>query len=214
MTDPSFIPVEDRELLAVFPDRQLADDARGALIDAGVEEADIHIGEADDTVNALRSEQHDEFSKAWTVQSVVGGYPGRSMQSFGMTALVAAAIVIPVSLLIALYDFGFAYWIRAIIIGGIGLTIALAITLVVGPASGADRPAATPAAVEGVTLRVAADNEELRGILSAHAPLRVAEVTRSGNPIDTVVRQRPDTAEETLKDMAANVEGDDYHEQR
>src|SRR5690606_37762359 len=67
VTDPSFIPVEDRHLLAVYPDRDHAQGARTALLDAGVAEEAIQLGVHDDTVSSLRAEQHDELTRAWVV---------------------------------------------------------------------------------------------------------------------------------------------------
>lgn len=214
MTDPSFIPVEDRHLLAVFPDSEHAYDARGALIAAGIPEQDIHIDDAADAVSALRSEQHDELTRAWVVPNAAAIYPGSSGRSMVILAVIASAIVVPASLLLALIDFGFSYWVRAIVFVVVGLAMAFAIAMVAGPPSGSERPAESPDAADGITLRVAADNAQLRDLLSQHDPIRVAEVSRHGDPIGTVERTRPDSTTETLKDMAANAEGDDYHPQR
>jgi len=214
VTDPSFIPVEDRHLLAVFPDRDHAQGARTALLDAGVAEEAIQLGGHDDTVSSLRAEQHDELTRAWVVPQASAIYPGSSLRSMVITAVIAVAVVVPVALLLALVDFGFTYPVRAVIFGLVGLAMAFAIALVAGPPAGADRPASPPDATQGVTLRVAADRAELRDLLHQHHPIRVDEVTRDGHPIDTVERARPDSTAETLKDMAANVEGDDYHPQR
>jgi len=214
VTDPSFIPVEDRHLLAVFPDRDHAQGARTALLDAGVADEAIHLDERDDTVSSLRAEQHDELTRAWIVPQASAIYPGSSMRSMVVTAVIAVAVVVPLALLLALIDVGSSYPVRAAIFGLVGLAMAFAIAMVAGPPSGAERPASPPDAAQGVTLRVAADRAELRELLHRHHPIRVDEVTRDGHPIDTVERARPDSTAETLKDMAANVEGDDYHPQR
>lgn len=214
MTDPSFIPVHDRELLAVFPDAEHAYDARGALIAAGVPETSIRIDDADDTVSALRAEQHDELSRAWVVPNAGVVYPGSSARGLAGVSAVAAVVAVPVALLLALIDFGPSYWVRALILVVVGLAFAFTLGIVIGPPAGAPAPAEAPDAARGTTLRVAGDTEQLRHLLAAHDPVRVAEVTHDGAPIDTVARQKPDSAAETVKDMAAKADGDDYHPER
>jgi hypothetical protein len=214
VTDPSFIPVHDRELLAVFPDAQHARDARDALLAAGVPEASIRLDDAGDTVSALRAEQHDELSRAWVVPNAGVVYPGSSARGLAGISAAAAAIAVPVALLLALVDFGPSYWIRALILVVVGLALAFTLGIVIGPPAGAPAPAEAPDAARGTTLRVAGDTEHLRHLLAAHDPIRVAEVTHDGAPIDTVARQKPDSAAETAKDMAANADGDTYHPER
>jgi hypothetical protein len=214
VTDPTFTPVPERELLAVYPDAEHAHDARGALVAAGVPESAIRVGGEVDTVAALRAEQHDELSRAWVVPNAAAVYPGTSVRAMNIIGVVGAAVAIPLGLLLALYDFGPSYWLRAVILVGVGLALAFTIAIVAGPPSAAERPAEVPDAAGGVTLRVAADSDELREVLVRHEPVRLVEVTSDGTPIDTLVRERPDTTSETVKDMAANAEGDDYHPER
>lgn len=214
MTDPSFIPVHDRELLAVFPDAEHARDARRALVAAGVAEASIRLDDASDTVSALRAEQHDELTRAWVVPNAAVVYPGSSARGLAGISVVAAAVAVPAALLLALIDFGPGYWIRALILVVVGLALAFTLGIVIGPPAGAPAPAEAPEAAQGTTLRVAGDTEHLRHLLAAHDPIRVAEVTHDGAPIDTVARQKPDSAAETVKDMAANADGDTYHPER
>jgi hypothetical protein len=214
VTDPSFIPVHDRELLAVFPDAEHAHDARGALISAGVPEGSIRINAATDAVDALRAEQHDELSRAWVVPNAGVVYPGGSARGLAGISLLAAVIAVPAALLLALIDFGPGYWVRALILVVVGLALAFTLGIVIGPPAGAPAPREVPDTTRGVTLRVAGDTAQLRHVLAAHDPIRVAEVTHDGDPIDTVARQKPDTAAETAKDVVAKADGDDYHPER
>lgn len=214
MTDPTFTPVPERELLAVFPDVERARHARDALLDAGVPEASIRVEEAEDAVTALRAEQHDELSRAWVIPNAAVVYPGTSARAMNLVGAVGGGIAVVVGLLLALIDFGPPYWVRAVILVGVGIALAFTVAIVAGPPSAAERPAELPDAADGVTLRVAADSEELRRLLAHHEPIRLTEVTADGTPIGTLLRERPDTTTETVKDMAANVEGDDYHPQR
>ncbi len=141
MTDPSFIPVHDRELLAVFPDAEHASDARRALVAEGVPAASIRIDDAADTVSALRSEQADELSRAWVVPNAAVVYPGSSARGLTAISVGAAVIAVPVALLLALIDFGPDYWVRALILGVVGLALALTLGIVIGPPAGAPAPA-------------------------------------------------------------------------
>ena len=214
MTDPSFIPVHDRELLAVFRDAEDAEAARGALIAAGVPEGSIHVDDVEDTVSALRAEQHDELSRAWAVPNAGVVYPGSSARALVGISAVASAVVVPAALLLALIDFGPDYWLRALILVVVGLALAFTLGIIIGPPAGAPAPAEVPEGLRGTTLRVAGDTDQLRHLLASHDPIRVAEVAQDGTPIDTVVRERPDSAAETAKDIAAKGDSDEYHPDR
>lgn len=214
MTDPTFTPLPERELLAVYPDAGRARAARGALVAAGVPESEIRVDQDGDTVAALRAEQHDELSRAWVVPNAGAVYPGTSGRAMTIGAVAGVAIAVPVGLVLALVDFGPSYWLRAVVMVGIAVAAAFTIAIVAGPPSAAERPAEAPEAAAGVTVRVAGDTAELRALLAGHEPVRLVELGPDGTPIDTLVRQRPDDATETVKDMAANAEGDDYHPKR
>lgn len=214
MTDPSFIPPSGRELVAVYPDRNRAEAARIALHAAGVPDADIHVAEVGDIVSSLRSEQADEMARAWVVPNAGVVYPAGSARGLSFFAVVGVAIGLIAAFPLALIDVGSTYWARWLIWAVVGAGFGLAVALVAGPAAGAPRPGATPSAERGVTVRVAQDTEQLRQALAGLHPLRLDEVDHDGDPIETLIRERPDSAGETAKDIAANVEGDDYHPER
>lgn len=211
MTDPSFTPPSGRELLAVYPDRDRAEAARVALLDAGVDEGKIRLQSDEDIAASLRSEQHDELSRAWVVPNAAVVYPAGSARGLGMLTIVGCAIGLAAAFPLALIDWGSTYWIRWLIWAAVGVGFGGVIALVVGPAGGAPLPGEQPAVARGVTLRVAEDSDQLRDLLADLDPVRIDEVDHEGSPIETVVREEPDTATQTLKDMAANARSDEFH---
>lgn len=214
MTDPSFTPSAARELVAVFPDVRRAEEAQVVLRDHGVQEDLIRIDADEDVVASLRSEQHDEMSRAWVVPNAAVVYPSGSARGLGVITVIGVAVGLVAAFPLALIDWGSTYWVRWIIWAAVGIGFGAAIALVAGPAAGAPRPGETPAAARGVTVRVATDSEELRELLAGLDPVRLDEVDHDGVPIGTIVRERPDTMVETAKDIAANAPGDDYHPER
>jgi hypothetical protein len=218
MTDPTFIPEGGRELLAVYPDEQRAEQARAALLDAGVPATEIHLDRDADTVTSLRAEMHEEMSNSWIVPNAAAVYPKESAQSMAIVGLVGAGLGLLAAFPLALIDFGSTYWVRFAIWAAVLVTMGLTIALVAGPASGAKRPAEKPAGARGVVLRVDRDTAELRRLLGGLGPIRIDEVSVGDQPIDTVSSAGsgtlPDEAAERTKDIAANAKGDDYHEQR
>jgi hypothetical protein len=218
MTDPSFTPESERELLVVYPTAQQANQARTALLDAGVADADIHVGEEPDVVAALRAEMHQELTDAWVVPNAAVAYTKESAHGLLVASAIGALIGLVAAFPLALIDVGSSYWVRFIVFAAVGVAFGLAIALVAGPALGANRPAEEPAGVRGTVLRVEHDSHQLRQLLADLHPIRLDEMGHDGTPIATVTTEGPDTevetAVETVKDMAANVTGDDYHEER
>lgn len=218
MTDPSFIPESGRELLVVYADEQRADQARRALLQAGVSESEIHLDRDVDTVTALRAEMHEEMTNAWVVPNAAAVYPKESAQSMSMMALAGGVIGLIAALPLALIDWGSSYWVRFAIWAAVLIAMGLAVALVGGPASGAKRPAEPPAGVRGIVLRVDRDTDELRRLLGGFSPIRMDEVAADDQPIGTVSSEGAgslvDEVKERGKDIAANADGDDYREQR
>lgn len=214
MTDPSFTPPSDRELLVVYPDRDHAEAARVALLDAGVDDAQIRIQSDEDVVASLRSEQADEMTRAWVVPNAGVVYPAGSARGLGLLTVIGVAIGLIAAFPLALIDWGSTYWVRWLIWAAVGVGFGSAVALVVGPAGGAPRPDEQPAVARGVTLRVATDSDRVRDLLAGLDPTRIDEVGPDGAPIETIVRERPDTVTETVKEIVANAPGDDYHTER
>jgi hypothetical protein len=214
MTDPTFTPESDRELLAVYPDRQHAQAARTALLDAGLREDVVHLDEDLDAVASLRSEMHDEITRAWVVPNAAVAYPSGAARGLVLVSIVGALVGLTAAFPLALIDVGSTYWVRWLVFAIVGVAFGLTVALLVGPAGGAPRPGELPAAARGSLLRVERDDATVREVLVLHDPIRIDEISHEGDPIATVTPERPDKASETAKDIAANVQGDDYHPER
>jgi hypothetical protein len=214
MTDSMHERRDDRSLLVVFPDRATAAAARAALLDHGVTPAEVRIDEALDDVASLRAEMHEELTEAWVVPNAAAVYPSGAARGLALTSLVGVVLGVLAAFPLALLDLGGSYWTRWIVFAIVGAGFGLAVSLVVGPATGAPRPDAPPAAARGVSLRVDRDDTDLRRLLAGFDPVRLDQITREGDPVDTLLPERDRTATETAKDIAANATGDDYHEQR
>ena len=214
MTDPTFTPETERELVAVFADGAAATRARAALVGAGVGEHRIRVDDDQDTVAALRAEMHEELTRSWTVPNAAVVYPGTSARGLATVSVVAGAVAVPAAFALAAVDLGASYWVRLVIWLGVLLTFAFTLGLVIGPSAPAQRPGEPAAPLAGSVLRVRGDSGRLRRLLAEHDPVRIDELTHDGRPIATVAVDTPDTEAETLKDIAANASGDDYHPQR
>lgn len=214
MTDPSFIPERERELLVVYPDRQRAQAAATALLDAGIPQEQVHVDEEPDTIASLRAEMHDELTKAWVVPNAAVVYPAGSAWGLSIVAMIGATIGLLAAFPLALIDVGSTYWVRWIVWAVVGMGFGLAVAFVVGPAGGAPRPGELPPAARGTLLRVEQDSAELRRLLAQLDPIRMDEVSHEGEPIDAVGLERAETPAETARDLQANTQGDDYHPER
>lgn len=214
MTDPSFTPESERELLAVFPDLVHAEDASRDLRAAGIGDAEVRLDDDLDAVSSLRAEMHDELTRAWVVPNAGVVYPAGAARGLVIGAAVAVVLSLVAALPLALIDLGSTYWVRWLVFATVIAAFGLTVALVVGPAGGAPRPGELPTAARGVVLHVSRDTVAAREALLRNDPLRVDEVSREGNPIATLTHERSDTASETIKDISANVGGDDYKPQR
>ena len=214
MTDPTFIPEADRELLVVYPDLEQAEAARRALLDRGVPEREIHVDDEPDAVASLRAEMHEELTRAWVVPNAAALYPSGAARGLALASVAGAIVGLLAAFPLALIEVGGSYWLRWVVFAVVGVAFGLTVGLVVGPASGAPRPGELPAAARGTMLRVERDTEVVRRVLSDLDPVRIDEVTEEGDPIATVSTEHPDTMAETVRDAAASARGDDYHPQR
>ena len=211
MTDPSFTPEAERELLVVFPDRDHAERAVTALREAGIPEADIRIDAEPDHVAALRAEMHEELTRAWVVPNAGVAYTKESARGLVATVLIGSAVGLVAAFLLAIPDWGSNYLTRLIIFAIIGVTFGSTIGLVAGPGLGARRPDELAAADRGTILRVSHDSPELRSLLGDLDPIRMDEVGHDDQPIATVGTEGEDRlVKDTMEDLGAHLQGDDY----
>lgn len=213
MTDPSFLPEDARELVAVYPDRSRAESARQAVLDLGVPTDEVHLGDDLDAVTSLRAEMHEELTRALVVPNAGIAYPKEASRGLGIAAIAGAVLGLLAAFPLALIPVGESYWVRWVIFAAVGVAFGVTVALVAGPATAAPRPGELPAAARGTVLRVERDSPELRGTLESFGAVRLDEVSHAGDPIATVSTESEDTLAETADEMRSNTEGDDYHPQ-
>src|SRR5690606_32708923 len=96
-----FVPESDRELIAVYPDAERSAAARRAVLEAGVPEDRVYLDDPLDRVISLRTEMHDEVSRAWVAHGAFV-YPGSAARGLvlaaGAGALIGAALAFPLAL--------------------------------------------------------------------------------------------------------------------
>jgi hypothetical protein len=123
--------------------------------------------------------------------------------------VIALAIAIP----LAFIDFGSTLGVRLIVFSLVAVALGGTIGFVAGAGMGSKRPAEPMAAHRGVVLRVDQDTQALRDALAEAEPIRVDEVTHDDVPLDTVVTEEQAHDDGTVEEVAANLQGDDYHPQ-
>jgi hypothetical protein len=212
MTDPSFTPESARELLVVFPSTDHAQHARDALLQAGIPDADIRIDAEPDRVASLRAEMHEELTRAWVVPNAGIAYTKEGARGLVAATLIGSAIGLVAAVVLAIPDFGSTYLTRLVVFSIVGVAFGATVGLVAGPGLGSRRPDEEAAADRGALLRVSHDSPRLRSLLGDLDPIRVDEVRGDDLPVATVASEGEDRlAKDTLEDLGAHLQGDDYH---
>ena len=212
MTDPSFTPEAERELLVVYPTRDRAEEAVRALRDAGIADADIRVDAEPDHIASLRAEMHEEMTRAWVVPNAAVAYTKESARGLVLATLVGSAVGLLAAPLLAIPDFGTTYLNRLIIFAIVGIAFGATVGLVAGPGLGSRRPDEPAAAERGTLLRVSHDSPELRRILGDLHPIRMDEVGHDDQPIAAVATEGEDRlVKDTVEDLGVHLQGDDYH---
>jgi hypothetical protein len=218
MTDPSFIPEADRELLVVYRSREQADAGRDALRRAGVPDGEIHIDREPDRVASLRAEMHEELTEAWVVPNAAVIYTKESARGLLTGSVIGIGIGLVLAAVAAIPDYAATYPTRFVVCALVAVAFGATIGMVAGAGTASKRPGQLPAAERGTLLRVERDTPEIRRLLAELHPIRMDELAHDDLPIATVVTEGADDAAEgiaeTAQDQAANVTGDDYHPER
>jgi hypothetical protein len=211
VTDPSFISASERDLLVVAHDREEAEAAARALLDAGVPAEDVLVDRAEDRAASLRGEMHEELTHAWIGPQAGIIYTKESARGLVVGGLIGIAVGIVLAFPLALLPIGdLAYSGRLVVTLVIGVAFGLAIGMVAGPATASIRPNQPPAAERGTLLRVRRDTPELRQMLSDLHPIRIDEIRRSDDlPIDTPYTEEGRPIAQTVTDMAENLKAND-----
>jgi hypothetical protein len=206
MSEQTTRPGNDgNRLVAVFADEHAANSARRSLVDAGVSEHHIAVGDPDDHAASLRGEMRSELG-----QSLAGPVSAPAARGFVTIAAIGVAVALIVAVPFAFIDAGGAYWQRFIVIAAIIAFLGCVIALVLGPGLGANRPDVPMAAERGVTLQVQPSSAVARGALDALPTIRIDEVDDAGTPIGTVDAGRGEGDGATAGGVVDNLRTDDY----
>lgn len=213
MTDASFTPLPERELLAVFPTIARAEQARDALLARGVPPASMRIDEESDEIASLRAEMREELTHAWIVPNAAFVATKEGIKGMGVVGFIAIAIALAIAVPLAFLDFGSTFWVRLAWFSVIAVALGGTIGFVAGGAAGTKSPAELLGAQRGTVLRVNEDTPEIREVLLGLDPIRMDEVTDEDRPVRTVATEERRRGEGVIDNLTANVGGDDYEPQ-
>ncbi len=212
MPDLDFSPQRPRQLLAVYPDRATAQ----AVLDEvqRLPGEDGRVGDAQDYVDSLRGEMHQEISDSY--------FAPQAALIVTKEATKSLTIVLPIATLIgAIIGLPFA----AIGFGGLGVAARLAICALIGAVGGATcgfiigaglgvkGPEEQAAAQRGVTVRAWPDHPRVREVMSKRHPLRLDVVDDAGRPLETIRTEEQDDddgALERVEDRLPQPPGGDW----
>jgi hypothetical protein len=211
VTDPSFISASERDLLVVTHDRDEAEAAARALLDAGVPAEDVLVDRPEDRAASLRGEMHEELTHSWVGPQAGIIYTKESARGLLAGGAIGAAVGIALAFPLALVDIGdLSYGGRLVVTLVVGLAFGFAIGMVAGPAVTSLRPNQPPAAERGTLLRVRRDTPEIRELLAGMHPIRIDELRRSDDlPIDTTYTEEGHPIAQTAKDAVENLKRND-----
>lgn len=174
----------NRRLVAVFPDRQIAERAVQDAVGAGARREDIRIDEELDERASMRGEMRQELESAFISPQAVVALPKEAAKGTGAMVLLyglACGLAMMVLAPFVLSDMGLGA--RLAILGGIGFVAGATIGIVVGPGFSAKGPNEPIAAERGVTVSLPLTDEGLAEIFRNAGAIRVDEVTDQGEPI-------------------------------
>jgi hypothetical protein len=208
------------DLLAVYADPGGARVAAARLRDAGIASNAIAAAEPRDHDLSLRAEMRDELTSSWISPQASFIMTKEGTRGFVVLLVMLNAVAVAVATPFAFIEFGgLAFWGRWLIVVGSVVAMVSVIALVVGPALGSRRPDDPLAAHRGITLRVAADGDDVVEILKASGPIRIDAVTRDNRPLGPIATEEDhgqpsslaDEAARAAGDLATNVSTDDVH---
>jgi hypothetical protein len=195
-------------LVAVFDDRQAANEARESLLRLGLAEGDVLIGGSDDHVASLRAEMRGELSGG--VKSALPLIPTRrGARGFGAVAGIGTVIALVAAVPLAFIDIGGEYWMRYIFIAAFLTLLACVYAVVIGTGMGVNRPEEQMAAERGVTLQ-APNTPQARAELERRHPIRLDEVDATGEPVRVVAQDAGEGDGAERGGVRENITTDDF----
>jgi apolipoprotein N-acyltransferase len=173
----------------------------------------VRLDAESDEVLSLRAEMHEELTQAWIVPTAAFVATKEGAKGMGMVGAIAIVIALAIAIPLAFVDFGSTLGVRLIVFSLVAVALGGTIGFVAGAGMGSKRPAEPMAAHSGVVLRVDQDSRALRDALADEEPIRVDEVTHDDVPLDTILTEEQAHDDGTVEEVAANLQGDDYHPQ-
>lgn len=178
---------QPKQAVAVFADERRAAKVVNALVDIGFDRRRIRVGDPDDRRSALRGEMREEVDH--TVAGPAGAMPREETVGATVATGVGIAIGVAIGLLLSLIPFGLAWWVRAVILVGIGAGCGSTIGFIAGGGFLARGPAEPAAAARGVTVAIDPATNEAISLLRDAAPIRLDLLTEGGETLGTVTTE-------------------------
>ncbi|QYG91859.1 hypothetical protein HC251_05010 [Iamia sp. SCSIO 61187] len=178
-------------LLAVFPDRETAQQVADRLARGGVDRSRLRLDAARDEVTSLEAEVLEESHHSSSSPTVGVAYPKETVKAgavFLPPAIVIGAVLGAVAAL-PLGGEGWPLWLRALVGAVVGATMGGTIAAVVIPAMSVKNPHDPSAAETGVTLRVGDARPATIEALVAARPLRLDRLGEGDVPLGTVATE-------------------------
>ncbi len=202
----------NRRLVAVFPDRQLAERAIEDAVGAGASRSEIRIGEDVDERAAMRGEMRQELEGAvLSAQAVIALPKEAAKGTAAMILLYGVACAAALMLLTPFLLTDLSIPLRLLILGGIGFVAGSTIGIVVGPGFSAKGPNEPIAAERGVTVSLPLTDPGLRNVFRDAGAIRVDEVTDEGEPVINLAAEgdgQDRSASERMSDTLTEGEGE------
>jgi hypothetical protein len=182
-----------RELVAVFESHAQAEEAVRRLRAAGLPEHEIHLDGREDEATALRGTMRDELERSWL--SPQAGLVLTKRMTKGILTVsplfVAIGVVLALPLAFLAFD-GMALWTRLLTVVVLGALAGGTVGFIVG-AGEAEKGKPDPLEPErGTVLRVGADSDDARRLLTEADPIRLDVVATDGSPLGPVVSEEED----------------------
>lgn len=181
---------EDERVVGVFRDEQSAEEAAEAARVAGADE--VRVGAPQDEVAALQGEMREEAAEARP-----GFYDPETGRSVPVTVAIAGLVGIVLALPLGFVETGdVPLATRLLVVAVIGAVVGGTIGFFFGSIVGGGllgrrrRPKSELAGERGVVVGAENSTDEVTSTLSAGDPIRVDKVAPTGQPTETVKRER------------------------
>ena len=172
-------------LLAVYEERDTAEEVARTVLDTGVDAADVHIDESADATESLVAEMQEEVNRAIVAPPVGVAYTREATKSLVVVGMPIVAFFVAISLPFALFPMaGMVWWSRLLLVVIVGGLSGSAVAFVVGPAIGARRANEPLAAHRGTVVRVDHATSAAMSLMADANPIRMDHIDEGGVVMD------------------------------